>query len=377
MVGDLIVERFCVVVKNFLSGTGSETISISVEGIHDSKEHWEVERLRRALEIVSVPCSVRQGSRMSRKPLYQWFPQLYNSILPHTEQQLSRLASEFPALLAKVQTMRSQTPAIKTQSLEPGLMKCVAALLTAGDMALWLGPGRKVLSHSWDVPAFGTSLHGALAEKELGWGGWKFIGLQGVLKVSGAALASASATDAGEGLKMKMTALLAGLVRGGRIGEADVDAVWSERVGKWAEDRLTSWVMNMEQSTEELNDILVLSPFIPSLHTHLIKIISYTLETSRTQVEIESEYEETHANSTWVLGSCLHGLAKMKKSPDVKELGEKIGLAAWISKVVEKWAWSGWVLGGLAGVIKTWYVGLDYLPTIPTNCPNILFNQLN
>jgi hypothetical protein len=84
------MERFCVVVKNFVSGVGSETISNSVEGKHDSKEqedalrkHWEVERLRRALDVVSVPCSVRQGSRMSRMSLSPVPSFDYSLYFPH------------------------------------------------------------------------------------------------------------------------------------------------------------------------------------------------------------------------------------------------------------------------------------------------------
>jgi len=43
----------------------------------------------------------------------------------------------------------------------------------------------------------------------------------------------------------------------------------------------------------------------------------------------------------------------------VKKYSEKIDLVGWVSTVVEEWAWSGSVLGGLVGVVQVWYVDLD------------------
>ena len=380
-VGDLVVERFFAVVMAFGTNAGAPN---SVEGevraggedgrirIPDDQKEREVisgkeariEALRRALEVVSVPCSVRQGSRMSRKSsrlpsqsnCLSCILIKYSFLHLHTEKQLSTLASELPVLLLKLQSIHIQSWP-EAQSLTPALLRCTTAILTAGDMALWLGPGRKILAQSWDAlgPAFGASLHGALAEKELGWGGWKAVGLQGVLKVSAAAT--------GMGVEENMVGLLAELVRDGRIGAGDVDAVWKERIGKWAGNRLGCWEMvkngNGEAGAEELTDTLSLAPFIPSLHTHLIKIISRTLNTPQTRTEIELEYTATHANVTWVLGLCLHALARTMttgSSAQVKEVYERIDLARWVEKVVGKWPWSGWVLSGLVSVVKAKFV---------------------
>ena len=94
----------------------------------------------------------------------------------------------------------------------------------AGDMSIWLGPGRKILAHTLQpsLTMFGLALHGALADPELEWGRWKGIGVQGVLKVNGTDVLP-DGNDARQGL-----AFLARLLRKGRIGKAEVDLVWKE-----------------------------------------------------------------------------------------------------------------------------------------------------
>jgi U3 small nucleolar RNA-associated protein 20 len=239
-------------------------------------------------------------------------------------------------------------------------------------MALWLGVGRKILGLSWDLGTdFGARLHGVLAEKELGWGGWKGVGLQGVLRVSGGAAAGSLSTTVveeglGKGMETKIIELSASLVRDGRITPEDVDAVWKERVGKWAGELLEVWEMplssdgegNAEVEAERLSDILSLAPFVPSAHlqTHLSRIISLILDASQAQTpaEVELEYVKTHGNRTWVLGACLHALGKIK----IVTKGAGMDVAGWVMKVVEKWAWSGWVLAGLVDVLKARYVFL-------------------
>jgi len=131
--------------------------------------------------------------------------------------------------------------------------------------------------------------------------------------------------------------------------------VWRDRIAKWAGSKLSCWEGGEESEVEELTDVLSLAPFIPSLHVHLIKIISRTLQTSQSQAEVEMEYTGTHANITWVLGSCIHALAKTMTTGNpaqVKEICKEFELAAWVEKVVRKWAWSGWVLSGLVDVVK-------------------------
>lgn len=61
-VGDLLVGRFCAVVRRFAER--------QLRGEGDEGE--ELGPLRRVLEVISVPCSVRQGSRMSRKCFTNW-----------------------------------------------------------------------------------------------------------------------------------------------------------------------------------------------------------------------------------------------------------------------------------------------------------------
>ena len=221
-------------------------------------------------------------------------------------------------------------------------------------MSIWLGPGRKILAHSLQLPqtTFGLALHGALADAELEWGGWKGIGIQGVLKVTGNGMLL-DGKDARQGL-----AFLARLVREGRIGEAEVDLVWKERVGKVVDARLLNWTiegrteMEKQASVEELNDLLALVPFVSTTSKYLVSIIDVTLDVE----DPRAEYKKTYANSAWVLGECMGVLAKQLKE-NGKGKGkeaEKVqfDLPGWVRKAVDKWGWSNNVLNGLVALVR-------------------------
>lgn len=158
----------------------------------------------------------------------------------------------------------------KTRALpatEIALLKTITAVLTAGDMALWISAGRKILAQSWNISttecregfsnyAFAIKLHGALADPELGWGGWKIIGMPGVLKMI-------SYTSAGMTASSKLTTqsllddeprlfgyFLARLVKETmlEIGDADTDKIWKDGIGRWVKRRLDGWRMDGEES---------------------------------------------------------------------------------------------------------------------------------
>lgn len=221
-------------------------------------------------------------------------------------------------------------------------------------MSIWLGPGRKILAHTLQpsLVKFGIALHGVLADADLEWGGWKGVGIQGVMKVTGTGTLL-EGDNTRQGL-----AFLARLVREGSIGEAEADSAWKERVGKVVDVRLQNWTMEgktdieKQESVEELNDLLALAPFVLTISKHLVRIIDVTLNTKDTRVE----YEQTYASSSWVLGECMGVLAKRLKESGKGKGKEKesveFDLPTWVRKAVNGWGWSHSVLSGLVALVR-------------------------
>lgn len=150
--------------------TGVADVLVNIFEEEGTKELTNEERLRRMLEVASVACSIRQGSRMSPK-------------------HLSTMLSRFPSLPL-------------TPPLHPAILKSSLSVLTAGDMALWAGPGRAVLSCAFEQrPELALPL---------------------VLKNSGALLKT---------MPRKTMEVLAALGRGGRLdrGAVDVEERFGER----------------------------------------------------------------------------------------------------------------------------------------------------
>ena len=100
--------------------------------------------------------------------------------------------------------------------------------LTAGEMALWLGPGRKVFERIWERPVLGVELCGALSD--LNWGGWKMLALPHVLKLAPELLQSHTA---------KTLELLVAVHREGRL--ENVDVAWKGKLQKWVDGRFAAW----------------------------------------------------------------------------------------------------------------------------------------
>ncbi|KAH7929562.1 hypothetical protein BV22DRAFT_1191955 [Leucogyrophana mollusca] len=256
------------------------------------------ERLRRVLQIASVVCAVRQGSRMSPA-------------------QLTRLASELPSL-----------PLVP--ALQCALLGFSTSLLTAGDMSLSTGPGRIFLLRAIETPSFGVLLLGTLAE--LGWGGWKLIALPALLKSTPTLLQQ----------EPKQTLrLLASLQRTGRLTEVDI--VWRRSVDNWVHDRFNLWEKNSER-VDELIDILTLSEYVQSFPPLVILIINGLLDIP----DPEEDWHSTYANAAWVIGACMHALADC----DSDSWAGQVDMSRWVKKVAERWAWSEIVLQSLVILLK-------------------------
>ncbi|KAK0463186.1 armadillo-type protein [Desarmillaria tabescens] len=276
-IGDLLVSTF----TDFMSETNSNNL----------------EGRRRVMEILSVSCSVRQGSR-------------------HTEKHLSQLL-----------TVANSVPI--TEEVRLSLLKLSAAVLTAGDMALSMGLGRRFLEHSWDHPVFAMELHGTLAD--LGWGGWKMIALPTLLKKTSLLLE----TEPGRTLH-----LLSLVHKEKKLGE--VDLVWKQRVEQWVKNRLQNWVMSRE-SALELQSILILSGYFSAEVTPLIISIVDSLCNADSETATRND---SFPSPSWVLGLCLPYLSKRPQ----EELRERLQLKVWTQKCVAKWYWSPSVISGLVSL---------------------------
>lgn len=63
--------------------------------------------------------------------------------------------------------------------------------------------------------------------------------------------------------------------------------------------------------------------------------------------DVLAEYQNSAANSTWVLGACLEQLSR----PLPKGVKVEIPVHTWARVAIEKWHWSATVLGGLVSLI--------------------------
>lgn len=236
------------------------------------------------------------------------------------------------------------------------MLTLVVAILAAGDMALWLGPGRKIFSALTPSADFGFAfaLYGALADPAIAWGGWNILGAPGVVKMI---TASPSLFDAET---RQFPELLARLVRVDRL--EGTGEVWTEKLGAWVENRLASWKMvesdesEAEEKVEELNVLLTLSRFSPpvAIVAHLTAIIEGILGVVSEGADGSEEVNKTYANKSWVLGSAFGALAATCTRS--KSDGLYVDPASWVEPTVRCFGRSEIALSGLVELVKARYV---------------------
>ncbi|KAG1734522.1 armadillo-type protein [Suillus lakei] len=215
--------------------------------------------------------------------------------------------------------------------LHSDILNFASSLLTAGDMSMSAGPGRVFVARALSAPSFGLMLCGVLAE--LGWGGWKLVGLPTLLK------ATPSLLQAEPSLTLR---LLASLQRSGKLGEVDI--VWKRSVDSWIQTHLSSWEIS-DESVDDLYNIMSLSVFVDSLAPLLVPIIERALNTSTP----EANWQTSHANAAWVIGTCMQALSRCKSA----SWETQVDLSAWTTEIVEHWSWSDKVLVGLVSLLET------------------------
>ncbi|KAI0832589.1 hypothetical protein BC628DRAFT_1347439 [Trametes gibbosa] len=257
------------------------------------------EQISRVLDIVSVVCSIRQGSRMTHK-------------------QLSTLLAEY-----------AQIPL--QDDMHPSLLKFATSALTAGDMGVWTAHGRQVLDRSWERPVLAIELTGALSE--LSWGGWKMVA---------APYISANTHKLLQTHPPQTLEMLAALNKDKRLG--DMDVVWKQRFQTWVEKVFASWSPT-EQNVRMLQHVLELSSLIPSLSQLLAPIVDETLASA----DPRDDYERTYANSAWVIGACTECLSERPTA----EWADLVDVPRWTKQISAKWGWSNRALEGLSPLVRS------------------------
>ncbi|KAF8589509.1 hypothetical protein K439DRAFT_362879 [Ramaria rubella] len=253
---------------------------------------------RYIMNLLSIACSVRKGSRMTQK-------------------QLSRVLTH----LAQHDVLFTDPKHV--------LMLGTAALM-AGEMPIWMGPGRKFIEASWKNSAVGPKLSGALSD--LHWGGWRLIELPFTLKYT---LQSINIDP------LPTLSLLATLSRSQRLD--DVDEGWLARVAESVDVRLVAWNMS-ETDLQELASIVALSSILPSIGPGLVRIAEDTLD--YVDPHATEELHNSDPLDAKVFGECAKALVQI---PD-HLWSQSVDVSSWISLAVKKWPKSQNVLNGLVAL---------------------------
>ncbi|KAJ3554433.1 hypothetical protein NM688_g3115 [Phlebia brevispora] len=218
-----------------------------------------------------------------------------------------------------------------SDNLHAVLLKFAVSCLMAGDMALWMGPGRKVFERVWDErPGLALELTGALSD--LNWGGWKLIAHPHVLK------RTPTVIDIHPQNTLEM---LSALQRSGRLGT--MDAPWRMRLQAWIDDAFQEWNASEEQILY-LHHIIELSDILPSLSAIIVNIVNKSIASANPT----GDYSEHLTNSSWILGSCLKCLARRKP----KEWLSSVDPSQWAEGIIKGWGWSGYALEGLVSLME-------------------------
>ncbi|KAK7033108.1 DRIM domain-containing protein, partial [Favolaschia claudopus] len=298
-----------------------------VQGTSPQQED-EFEIIRRMIGLLSIPASVRNGSRM-------------------TEQNATILVSAFPSVF-------DIFLACHPFDMSGELLDLATALLTAspgGNSAFWMGKGRVILDIVWNktfatATTFAISLTGSLAE--LGWAGWRAIGLPLLLRTSSKIL---SAKDGDVRLQTRTLGLIAELSRTSKLGSSDGDVVWRNCIENWGvcmlRDMATSVsTLEWDQATI-LADILSLSSFFSSssgISSVLVELCEAFLSPEATLMSTPSG-----PSASWFVGTCMRALSQRASTE-----WQTVDVGAWVrtcTTVGTQWAASAEVLESLAALV--------------------------
>ncbi|CAE6388887.1 unnamed protein product [Rhizoctonia solani] len=242
------------------------------------------ERLLRVVEVATAMCAVRKGGKLSRSTV----PDILTTV---------------PRIFDCVEKSREH----------PECRALIVAALMAGDMGSWIGPGRHVLDCVWKNPLEGMRLSAILSE--LGWGGWKSMMLQHVLRRTPEIL---------NAHRSQCLATLATLYKSGHL---EVDAVWTAQVGSDIVDGLSKWSID-DKETDLLN-MLVLAPILPGVATGVARIVALLHNAQRKDS---------------ALSASILALVDLEGAEAALQNQSEFTLLDFI----ERWWWSPSVMGALA-----------------------------
>ncbi|KAJ7494716.1 armadillo-type protein [Mycena galericulata] len=331
-VGDVLVDRF-----------------IAMAQATTPSPEDDLEPLRRMMDLISIPAAVRNGSRLTRKFFCLHSPPMLTFVL--TEKHATALLAAFPPVLTI--SVAPPSPFVRAT-----LLRLATALLTASPDAnpsFWMGKGRDVLDTVWTAKSeatvlFAISLTGALAE--LGWAGWRAIGIPLLLRLSSKIL---MAKDGVEELQRRTVGLIAELWRAKKLGAGDGDVVWRNCVETWGATQLT--------------DILTLSSFF-SQSSGISAVLVQSCE-ALLAAPADGSPVVAGPSHAWFVGTCMRALSQRSATE-----WENLDLAAWVRTCTaagSKWAESADVLEALAallGVRNTTKVDIEEI--YPALAPGVL-----
>ncbi|KAJ7931499.1 armadillo-type protein [Mycena leptocephala] len=310
-VGDVLVEKFILLTQG--------TIPLPED---------DLETFRRMMDVISIPAAVRNGSRLTQK-------------------HATALLAAFPSVL-KI-SLASPSP-----DMRAALLCLATALLTASPEAnpsFWMGKGREVLDVVWNAGSdasvlFAISLTGALAE--LGWAGWRAIGVPVLLRMSSKLL---TAKDGVEELQRRTVGLIADLWRTKKLGAGDGDVVWRNYIESWGGRKLREMAESVSalswDQAKLLTDILTLSSFF-SQSSGISSVLVQLCEALLVPANVASSAAAGPSQS-WFVGTCMRALSQ--RSPTEWENLELIGWVRTCTTVGSPWVDSADILEALAALL--------------------------
>ncbi|KAL5531823.1 UTP20 [Sanghuangporus sanghuang] len=274
-------------------------------------ETTDVECSKRMLELLIVPCTVRQGSRLT--------PKQVSAIIDAT--------IKLPL----------------TTNLRNAVLTLTTAALSASsaDLSIWMGGGRRVIEHAWSVDAqLAVSLTGSLLE--VGWKGFSQFALSPFLKKSLDLLAS---EDTSPLLQLQILRVLAKLAKSGML--KNVDELWRSRLADWIRVWIGQFTIS-EDSVIMLAEMIALMPMLSSYNL-IPPLISLVQRIIDNEADAETEYSTSWANETQVFGQLIYILSTNKH----KSLLSESRTMKIICTGIRRWSWSEHVLEGIAELAKS------------------------
>ncbi|KAL5483039.1 UTP20_9 [Sanghuangporus weigelae] len=274
-------------------------------------ETTDAESSKRMLELLTVTCTVRQGSRLA--------PKQVSTIIDAT------IKLPFNA------NLRNSMLTLTTAALSA----------SSADLSIWMGAGRRAIEHAWSVDAqLAVSLTGSLLE--VGWKGFSQFAMSPFLKKCLDLLAS---EDASPVLQLQILRVLTKLAKSGML--KNVDELWRSRLADW----IRVWIGRFTVSEDSVIMLAEMTALMPMLSSYnlLPPLISLVQRILDNEADAKTEYSASWANETHVFGQLIRILSTNKH----KSLLSESRTMKIICTGIRRWSWSAHVLEGIAELAKS------------------------